>query len=154
MTQPRQTPPQPHARKRSPLPWIVLSVLLVAAGIVLVPKLLDSNAANGPKTVADGEQDPLLAAVAKCDPVKRSTKIEKNNTELIVDGAGANASDGGLSESSMTCLLDALQVPGALSSRMYSTVGADGKLQGDWPGFTVTWTNDKAKGLDFTVIRD
>jgi len=154
MTQPRQTPPQPHARKRSPLPWIVLSVLLVAAGIILVPKLLDTNGANGPQTVSDGEQDPLLAAIAKCDPVKRSTKLEKSNRVLIVDGAGEKTPGDGLSESSMTCVLDALQVPGALSSRMYSTVRADGQLQGDWPGFVATWTNDKAKGLDLTVTRD
>jgi hypothetical protein len=154
MTQPRQTPPQPHARKRSPLPWIVLSVLLVAAGIVLVPKLLDTNANNGAKTVSDGEQDPLLAAVAKCDPVKRSTKLTKDNTQLEVDGAGEKSPEDGLSESSMACVLDALQVPGALSSRMYSTVADDGELQGDWPGFTVTWTNDKAKGLNLTVTRD
>ncbi|MEU4215368.1 hypothetical protein [Actinoplanes sp. NPDC026623] len=126
----------------------------MAAGIILVPKLLDTNGNNGAKTVSDGEQDPLLAAVAKCDPVKRSTKLEKNNSVLVVDGAGEKSPNDGLSESSMTCVLDTLQVPGALSSRMYSTVHGDGQLQGDWPGFTVTWTNDKAQGLDLRVTRD
>ncbi|MEU7905188.1 hypothetical protein [Actinoplanes sp. NPDC049118] len=154
MTHPRQTPPQPHARKRSPLPWIIFAVLLVAAGIVFVPKLLDSDGGgNGQEPVAAGEQDPLLVAVAKCDPVKRATKFADRNRKLIVDGAGTKSKDG-LSESAMTCILDTLQVPGALSSRMYSTVAADGELQGDWPGFTVAWTHDEAEGLDLTVTRN
>jgi hypothetical protein len=153
MTQQRQTPPQPHARKRSPLPWIVLTVLLVAAGIIFVPKLLDSDGTAGRQPVAADEQDPLLAAVAKCDPVKRSTTLAKSNRELKVDGVGTKSPDG-ISESGMTCVLDTLRVPGALSSRMYATVGDDGELQGEWPGFTIVWTNSKTEGLDVTVTRN
>lgn len=93
MTHPRQTPPQPHVRKRSPLPWIIFAVLLVAAGIVFVPKLLDSNG-NKQTPVAAGEQDPFLAAIAKCDPVKRATKIVDRNRKLEVDGAGTDSPDG------------------------------------------------------------
>ncbi len=151
--QSRQPPPTPHARKRSPLPWLIFAVLVVVGGIVLVPKLLDGNSAdNGPLPVAAEEQDPLLVAAQKCDPAKKGVQLSDGNRKLTADGAGQAAP--GLSESAMTCVFETLQVPGALTQRMYGTVAADGQLQGDWPGFTVTWTNDKNKGLHVTVTRD
>ena len=154
MTQPRQAPPAPHVRKRSPLPWVIFAVLVVVAGIVLVPKLLgDSGADAGPQPVAAAEQDPLLVAVQKCDPAKEGTKLADQNRQLTVNGVGKKHPQG-LSESAMTCVFDTLQVPGALADRMYSTTEADGQLQGDWPGFSVSWTNSQQNGLTLTVTRD
>ena len=154
MTQSRQSPPTPHARKRSPLPWVALAVLVVVAGIVLVPKLLDDTAAeSGPQPVAAAEQDPLLVAVQKCDPAKEGATLGDKNRRLTVVGVGKKSPDG-LSETAMTCVFDTLQVPGALADRMYGTVEADGKLEGAWPGFSVSWTNDPTNGLKLTVTRD
>ncbi len=154
MTQPRQPPPAPHVRRRSPLPWVILAVLIVVAGIIVVPKLLDDDGAdNGPQPVAAAEQDPLLVAVQKCDPAKNGMKLADNNRKLTVDGVGEKAPDG-LSESAMTCVFDTLQVPGALVDRMYGTVEADGRLQGEWPGYTVSWQNSKNNGLELTVTRN
>ncbi|MFI7544921.1 hypothetical protein [Actinoplanes sp. NPDC049599] len=154
MTQPRQAPPTPHVRKRSPLPWVIFAVLVVVAGIVLVPKLLDDDSADtGPQPVAAAEQDPLLVAVQKCDPAKEGTKLGDQNRQLTVTGIGKKHPNG-LSESALTCVFDTLQVPGALADRMYSTVEADGRLQGEWPGFTVSWTNSPTDGLGLTVTRD
>ena len=152
MTQPRQLAPAPHVRKRSPIPWVIAGVLLVVAGIILVPKLLDDPAADGPQPVAAAEQDPLLVAVQKCDPAKSGTELSDNNRTLTVDGAGQKSAKG-LAEGALTCVFDTLQVPGALADRMYGTVADDGQLQGDWPGFSVSWTNDKKRGLDLTVTR-
>jgi hypothetical protein len=154
MTQPRQPPPTPHARKRSPLPWVIFAVFVVVAGIVVVAKLLgDDGADEGPQPVAAAEQDPLLVAVQKCDPAKNGMKLSDNNQKLTIDGAGDKSPDG-LSASAMTCVFETLQVPGALADRMYGTVEADGRLQGEWPGYSVAWVNDKDKGLDLTVTRN
>ncbi|GAA3345196.1 hypothetical protein GCM10020358_51320 [Amorphoplanes nipponensis] len=154
MTQPRQPPPAPHVRKSSPIPWVIFAVLVVVAGIVLVPKLFGNDSADdGPQPVAAAEQDPLLVAVQKCDPGKDGTKLSDSNRKLTIKGAGVKSPDG-LSESAVTCVFDTLQVPGALADRMYGTVAADGKLQGDWPGFTAAWTNDQNEGLTVTVTRD
>jgi hypothetical protein len=153
MTQPRQPAPAPHVRKRSPLPWVIFAVLVVVAGIVLLPKLLGDKAESGPQPVAAAEQDPLLVAVQKCDPAKEGAKLAERNTQLIVNSASDETADG-LSEDEVTCIFDTLQVPGALSDRMLGTTGADGRLQGEWPGFTISWTNTTAKGLDFTVTRN
>ena len=153
MTQPRQPAPAPHVRKRSPLPWVIFAVLVVVAGIVLLPKLLGEKAEEGPQPVAAAEQDPLLVAVQKCDPAKEGAKLAERNTQLIVNSASDETADG-LSEDEVTCIFDTLQVPGALSDRMLGTTGADGRLQGEWPGFTISWTNTTAKGLDFTVTRN
>ena len=153
MTRPRQPAPTPHVRKRSPIPWVILAVLVVVAGIVVIPKLIDDDSAdNGPQPVAAAEQDPLLVAVQRCDPAKEGTKLGDQNRKLTVKGVGEKSPDG-LSDSAMTCVFDTLQVPGALVDRMYGTVEADGRLQGDWPGFTVSWTHSKDKGLDLTVTR-
>lgn len=153
MTLPRH-PPTQHARKRSPLPWLIFVVLVVVAGIVLVPKLLpDESADNGPQPVAAEEQDPMLVAVQKCDPAKEHMKLSDGNRKLTVKGAGDTAPDG-LSDSAITCVFDSLQVPGAMAQRIYGTVAEDGQLQGDWPGFTITWTNDVDKGMSLTVTRN
>jgi hypothetical protein len=153
MTQPRQPSPAPHVRKRSPLPWVIFAVLVVVAGIVLLPKLLGEKAENGPQPVAAAEQDPLLVAVQKCDPAKDGAKLAERNTQLIVNSASDETADG-LSQDEVTCIFDTLQVPGALTARMFSTTSADGELQGEWPGFTISWKNTTAKGLDFTVTRN
>jgi len=153
MTQPRQLPPAPHVRKRSPLPWVIFAVLIVVAGIVLVPKLLGDNSAdNGPQPVAAAAEDPLLIAVQKCDPAKKGAKLGDQNRRLTVTGVGKKTPNG-LSETALTCVFDTLQVPGALADRMNSTVEADGELQGDWPGFAVSWTNSPTNGLKLEVTR-
>ena len=154
MTQPRQLPPAPHVRKRSPLPWVIFAVLIVVAGIVLVPKLLGDNSAdNGPQPVAAAAEDPLLIAVQKCDPAKKGAKLGDQNRRLTVTGVGKKTPNG-LSETALTCVFDTLQVPGALADRMNSTVEADGELQGDWPGFAVSWTNSPTNGLKLEVTRN
>jgi hypothetical protein len=133
---------------------VIFAVLVVVAGIVLVPKLLDDNSAEtGPQPVAAAEQDPLLVAVQKCDPAKEGAKLSEQNRRLTVNGAGEKSPEG-LSESAMTCVFETLQVPGALADRMYSTTEADGELQGDWPGFSVSWTNSQKNGLRLTVNRN
>jgi len=154
MTQPRHPAPAPHARKRSPIPWVIFAVLIVVAGIVLVPKLLgDDSADKGPQPVAAAEQDPLLVAVQRCDPAKAGAKLTNRNRVLKVNGAGEKSSEG-LSDSAMTCVFTTLQVPGALMDRMYGTVEDDGELQGEWPGYSVSWTHSTTKGLDLTVTRN
>jgi hypothetical protein len=145
--------PTPH-RKRSPLPWVLLAVFVVALGVVLVPRLLGGNDSSSPDPVADSQADPLLTAVDKCDPGKDGLKLSDKNTKLTVNGSGIGANySAGLGKDSMACVFDTLSVPGALSARMSSTVEADGRLEGDWPGYTVSWTNSPAKGLDLVVTR-
>lgn len=151
MTQPRH-PAAGHARKRSPLPWVLLAVFLVALGVVLVPKLVSSGQDDDPAPVAASQADPMLTAVDKCDPTKEGLRLSDKNRKLTVNGAGKKFPVG-LHDDSMTCVLDTLGVPGALSSRMSSTVSADGQLEGEWPGYSVVWTNDPDKGLDLTVTR-
>ncbi|MET0495571.1 MAG: hypothetical protein ABW000_20790 [Actinoplanes sp.] len=127
-------------------------MFVVALGVVLVPRLLNSED-DGPLPVAAAEQDPLLVAVDKCDPAKEGAKLADRNRKLIINGAGEKFPVG-LNEDQLACVFSTLDVPVALSDRMASTVSADGQLQGDWPGFTVVWTNDKSKGLDLTVTRN
>ncbi|MFI5932999.1 hypothetical protein [Actinoplanes sp. NPDC051494] len=150
MSHPHETA-SPTAKKRSPLPWVLFAVFLVALGVVLVPRLLSKPAAPSP--VAESEADPLLVSVGKCDAGKTGlVKVSEQNTKLTVNGAGKSFPVG-LDEKAMDCVLETLGIPGALSSRMSTTVGADGRLEGEWPGYSVTWTNDPEKGLDFTVTR-
>ncbi|GGQ80114.1 hypothetical protein [Couchioplanes azureus] len=142
-----------HTRKRSPLPWVFLAVVAVAVGVVLAPKiLLDGEDAGDAAPVAAAEADPMLTVIGKCDPAKQGLKLSDRNRKLTVDGSGKTVL-GGLPEQAMTCVMETLQMPGALTARMYSTVPADGRLEGEWPGYTVVWTNDPDKGLDLVVTR-
>jgi hypothetical protein len=150
MTQPRHPQPPPHVRRRSPVPWIVLAVALIAAGVVLVPRLVGEKDAAEP--VASAEQDPMLLAVEKCDPARKGLKLSDGNRKLSINRAGIQDKSG-IDLETQACAFETLQMPGALSERMQETSAEDGQLQGDWPGFTVTWTNSTAKGLDVTVTR-
>ncbi len=152
MTSPQQ-PVQAHARKRSPLPWILFAVFVVAAGVVLGPRLLGGDQEVSAAPVAESTADPMADAVNKCDPDRKGTKLSDSNSRLTVSGAVEGKSSAGVSEEALTCILDTLQVPGALSSRIHKTVGADGDLQGSWPGYKVTWKNNEADGIDLTVVR-
>lgn len=150
MTHLQETPTSAR-RKRSPLPWVLLAVFVVALGVVLVPRLLGGSDSSAPNPVADAQADPLLTAVDKCDPSKAGLKLSDKNTKLTVNGAGTGSKHAaGLDENQMTCVFDTLGVPGALSERMSGTVEADGRLEGEWPGYTVTWTHSAA-GLDLVV---
>ena len=95
----------------------------------------------------------LLVAVTKCDPTKKGLKLADNNRRLTVNRSGATDKTG-VGADALACVFETLQVPGALSDRMLSTTAADGQLRGDWPGYSVTWTNDYPKGLDLTVTRN
>jgi hypothetical protein len=152
MTSPQQ-PVQAHARKRNPLPWILLAVFIVAAGVVLGPRLLGGDQEVSAAPVAESTADPMAQAANKCDPDRKGTKLSDNNSKLTVSGAGEEQASAGISEEALTCILDTLEVPGALSSRIHNTLGEDGLLQGSWPGYKVTWTNNKASGIDLTVVR-
>jgi hypothetical protein len=151
MTHPHETVSS-TPRKRSPLPWVLLAVFIVALGVVLVPRLIGGDS-EAPAPVAESQADPLLTAVDKCDQGKQQfLKLADKNTKLSVSGAGKKFPVG-LSEDGLNCVFSTLGIPGALSDRMTTTVAADGQLEGDWPGFSVTWTNDPDKGLDFTVTQ-
>ncbi len=144
---------QAPAKKRSLLPLILVAVFVVALGVILVPRLLGGDDAAAPAPVADSEADPMATAAQTCDTKKTGfINLSEENRKLIVKGAG-NASTPGLDEAAMKCVFTTLGVPGALSSRMLGTTAEDGRLTGEWPGYTASWSNDQNKGLDFTVLR-
>lgn len=146
------TPAAP-VKKRSPLPLILIAVFVIALGVILVPRFLGGSDAGAPAPVADSEADPMATAAQNCDTKKTGFVIlSEENRKLIVKGAGG-ASTPGLDETAMKCVFTTLGVPGALSSRMLATTAEDGRLTGEWPGYTASWSNDANKGLDFTVLR-
>ncbi|WP_067497230.1 hypothetical protein [Actinoplanes sp. TFC3] len=130
---------------------MLLAVFVVALAVVVGPRLFSGSDSNTPNPVADAQADPMLTAVDKCDPGKEGLKLSDKNTKLSVNGAGTGSKHAiGLDETQMTCVFTTLGVPGALSARMSGTTEADGRLEGEWPGYSVTWTNSAA-GLDLVV---
>jgi hypothetical protein len=133
---------------------VLLAVAVAVLGVVLVPKLLNKYSdEEGAQPVAAAEQDPLLLAVEKCDPAKKGLKLSDGNRKLTVNRSGS-IDKSGIGADSMSCVLETLQVPVSLTDRMFTTTEADGRLQGDWPGYTVTWSNDDFNGLDLSVTRN
>ena len=154
MTQHRHPAPPRSVRRRNPVPWVLLAVAVAVLGVVLVPKLLNKYSdEQGAQPVAAAEQDPMLVAVEKCDPAKKGLKLSDGNRKLTVNRSGS-IDKSGIGADSMSCVLETLQVPVSLTDRMFTTTEADGRLQGDWPGYTVTWSNDDFNGLDLTVSRN
>lgn len=154
MTQHRHPHPPRSARRRNPLPWVLFAVAVAVLGAVLAPKLLNLNSDDeGAQPVAAAEQDPMLLSIDKCDPAKKGLKLSDGNRKLTVNRSGS-LDKSGIGADAMACVFDTLQVPVSLSDRMFSTTEADGRLQGDWPGYTVTWSNDDFQGLDMTVTRN
>ncbi|KRC59153.1 hypothetical protein ASE14_15355 [Agromyces sp. Root81] len=108
-------------------------------------------AAKSEKTAAEKAEADRLAVFG--DAVKRcglhgKVEIADNGGTLIVDGAGEDLGSGEVDFGELDCIIDAVDTPTSVSSKMYETRSLDGRQEGEWDGVKASWSYHPDDGLD------
>lgn len=90
----------------------------------------------------------LLDANVNCDVVDASGfTLAEDNQSLTFDGSGNEDYLGG-DFSDLICVIDELQAPSTIQSRMQGTNSLMGVQNGEWDGISISWSYHPDNGLD------
>jgi hypothetical protein len=87
----------------------------------------------------------LEVAAARCDI---GGAVGDDGSSLELDMKGDDYGSGDLSFTDVACVLNDLDVPDSVMSKMDSTRSIDGRQSEDWDGFEANWTYHPDDGLD------
>lgn len=139
----------PSAEKKSN-PW-VFGILGLVVGIVIgltVGFTSNGSIADASDVSSSGEIWPAIAACQATD--KKGITVMDGGNSLELQTAGKKTWEGA-PFSDVTCILDELKAPESIKARMDTTRALDGRQQGSWPGFTVSWGYHPDNGLNVIV---
>jgi hypothetical protein len=90
----------------------------------------------------------LFDANVNCDVVDASGfTLAEDNQSMTFDGSGNDDYFGG-DFSDLICVLDELQAPSTIQSRMEGTNSLMGVQNGEWDGISISWSYHPDNGLD------
>ncbi|HEX6359666.1 hypothetical protein [Actinophytocola sp.] len=72
---------------------------------------------------------------------------------LVIDTSGDELASGSASMEGLTCVLDELETPQSVISKMYATRALDGMQSGTWSNFEASWTYHPDAGLDLIITQ-
>lgn len=120
-------------------------------GVLLFSACGSGESGVSESAVAETPETALLAAVDACgvdsDP---SFDLGDEGYTLSIDGKGEDDSRGA-DLTDIACVLNALNVSDAVVGRIDNTRALDGTLEGDWDGFTATWSYHPDSGLSMVI---
>lgn len=101
--------------------------------------------------VATTEAAPILqAAKDLCAPAATSARIGDRGMSLTLDGEGQESS--GLKLDRIVCVLDHVEMPDHVMSRIEGTRALDGVQDAEWGDLTMTWSYHPDDGLDVILV--
>ncbi len=126
----------------------------VIIGALLISACGSSGSGDSGASESASDEAPetaLIAAVDECgvdsDP---SFDLGDEGYTLSIDGKGDEDSLGA-DLTDIACVLNALDVSDAVIGRIDNTRALDGTLEGDWDGFTATWSYHPDSGLSMVI---
>ncbi len=140
-------PLSPTPRAERPMRWLFGGVgvaigLSLGVGIGLVAPTLIGSIAIGPT--------PIERAVASCDlPEQRWIEVGDRGRSVTMTGLGEESS--GAEYDDVFCVLEALQLPDSVDSRIRTTRALDGRQTGSWKGMEASWSYHPDDGLNIVV---
>ena len=91
-------------------------------------------------------------AVDACSATdKEGIDILDDGSSLEMKTVGKEYGDTGAPYSDVACVLEKLHTPDSVISRMDGTRALDGTIEGQWDGFTASWTYHPDRGLRVIV---
>ena len=121
--------------------------LVVALAVATIPSLV-----SGASGMASGfGPTPIEAAVHACDAAGEFIRIGDDGWSLTMRSVGEE--DDGASFVDIFCVLEELDVPDSIVSRMEATRALDGRLDGSWADFAVSWGYHPDSGIDIVIER-
>ena len=127
------------------------TLFAVFVGVLLLSACGSGESGVSESAVGETPDTALIAAVDGCgvdsDP---SFDLGDEGYTLSIDGKGED--DGrGADLTDIACVLNALNVSDAVVGRIDNTRALDGTLEGDWDGFTATWSYHPDSGLSMVI---
>lgn len=108
-----------------------------------------SEAEAQAKAEAAAKQAGLLAAVDGCD-LNDSPYVTADEAGLVIEGEGEESR--GVSITEVLCILNGLEVPESVITRMSNTNSTMGIVEGRWDVYEAEWTYHPDNGLNIYVV--
>lgn len=96
-------------------------------------------------------QASLVAAVAACDS-SGSPYVTVDEGGLVLEGEGEESS--GVSVSTILCILEELDIPDSVVTRISNTNSTMGIVHGSWGDYLASWSYHPDNGLFIHVVAD
>lgn len=166
---PDRAPSQPAVFRKPVRKTTLAAAAGLAVGIILgVSGTLIAGSISGakaPAAAAAAQTETTAAAVAAPTSVLKDAvstchlknnpdaRLGDNDTSLTLNGAGKAdfATLQGLTDSLMSCLLDAAKTPDYVHAQMEQTRALDGTQHGTWGNISASWTYHPDSGLDVVL---
>lgn len=137
----------PNRVPKRPSPWLVGAgglVVGIAIGVVI-------GFSAGPAPAADSSSSEAITnAVHGCELVDTvGVTVMDGGESVTLETAGNDTK--GAPYSDVVCVLDALEMPESVKSRMASTRSLDGMQDVTWPGYAASWNYHPDNGLNIIV---
>jgi hypothetical protein len=136
----------PNKVPKHPSPWLVGAGGLVVGLAIGVAIGFSAGAAP----TADSSSEAITNAVQTCALVDTvGVTVMDGGNSVMLETAGNDTK--GAPYSDVVCVLDALEIPESVKSRMASTRSLDGMQDAAWPGYAASWNYHPDNGMNLIV---
>lgn len=136
----------PNKVPKHPSPWLVGAGGLVVGLAIGVAIGFSTTAAPA----ADSSSEAISNAVQACGLVDTvGVTVMDGGNSVTLETAGNDTK--GAPYSDVVCVLDALEIPESVKSRMASTRSLDGMQDATWSGYAASWNYHPDNGMNLIV---
>lgn len=130
---------------------LVVGIMLGIAGTLIATAAVAGAQAEAQAKAEAEKPRPLKAAVDSCRlGGSKNATLGDNGASLELDGMGKKGISG-MTSKDRDCVLNAVNVPDFVRSRMENTRALDGTQRESWGSISATWTYHPDQGLDIVL---
>jgi hypothetical protein len=108
----------------------------------------EDSAAAAEEAEEAAKQEKLLSARDSCG-LEYNAYVDVDEAGMAIEGEGQE--DRGLKMDKVWCILDQLDLPDSIKTRMRSTTALQGVVEGQWGDYEASWTYHPDNGLDIFI---
>ena len=109
----------------------------------------EDSAAAAEEAEQAAKQENLSNALTPCGVTEYSAYVDVDEAGMSIEGEGQE--DAGLKMDKVWCILDQLDLPDSIKTRMRSTTALQGVVEGQWGDYEASWTYHPDNGLDIFI---
>jgi len=115
-------------------------------------KEIESSASPAPEADSaddeDDEEDPFA------DLFEGVVSVEDGGQTLIINTKSQDDDALGMTSLSLDCVYERLEIPMHITERIGATRSLDGRQDGEWDGFTASWSYHPDSGANMIIVQD
>jgi hypothetical protein len=144
---------QTYERGNRRIMWAPLAVVAAAViiGGIIATVFLTTKSTHNAGSTNPGTLFNTTSPLAETSRTCTAGILADDDHTLVVDMAGDDPGTGTETFDGVLCVLDELDAPQSLVSRMESTRALDGMQSATWSSYEVTWTYHPDDGLDLII---